>query len=63
MLRYSRCGKHQTAKTHPYYVAMYMLLNGRWMKKSEVRECGLMAEVMSDELALGAGQQPITTAS
>jgi len=33
------------------------------MKKSDADECGLMAEVMSDGLALGAGQQPITTAS
>ena len=42
-------------------MAMYMLLNGRWMKKSEARECGLMAEVMPDGLALRAGQMPITT--
>ena len=45
---------------HPYYLAMYMLVNGRWMKKSEAHECGLMAEVMPDWLTLRAGQQPIT---
>ncbi|MGB2071848.1 MAG: hypothetical protein ACPHX7_01285 [Candidatus Puniceispirillaceae bacterium] len=48
---------------HPYYLAMYMLVNGRWMKKSEAHECGLMAEVMPDGLALRAGQQPVTIAS
>ena len=47
---------------HPYYLAMYMLVNGRWMKKSEAHECGLMAEVMPDWLTLRAGQQPITPA-